>query len=83
LGISRHIIRRARDGSLHDLSRAPKHIPHKTSSDLEHFIVQEAKRTGFRYVRLSKYLFRQYGIEISQNTVRAILKRNKVKHQKR
>ena len=56
LGISRHTVRRARDGSLHDLPRAPKHIPHKTSSDLENLIVQEAKRTGFRYVRLSKYL---------------------------
>ena len=82
LGISRHTVRRARDGSLHDLPRAPKHIPHKTSSDLENLIVQEAKRTGFRYVRLSKYLFKQYGIEISQNTVRAILKRNKVKPKK-
>lgn len=79
LGISCHTVRRARDGSLSDLSRAPKHIQHKTSSDLEALIVKEAKRTGFRYVRLSKYLFKQYGIEISQNTIRAILKRNEVK----
>ena len=82
LGISRNTVRRARDGNLNDLSRAPKHIPHKTPPYLENLIVEEAKRTGFRYVRLTKYLFRQYGIDISKSTVRAILKRNGVKRKK-
>ena len=82
LGISRNTVRRARDGNLNDLSRAPKHIPHKTPAHLETLIVEEAKRTGFRYVRLTKYLFRQYGIDISKSTVRAILRRNGVKRKK-
>ena len=43
-GISRRTVRRARDGSLDDLSRAPKHIPHKTESNLENLILHEAKK---------------------------------------
>ncbi len=42
----------------------------------------EAKRTGFRYVRLARYIFNRYGIEISKNTVRAILNRNGVKRKR-
>jgi len=78
LGISRNTVRRARDGELKDMSRAPKNIPHKTPNHLENLIVHEAKRTGFRYTRLSRFLYDRYGIAISKNTVRAILKRNKV-----
>ena len=57
LGISRNTVRRARDGKLKDLSRAPKHIPHKTPYHLENLIVAEAKRTGFRYTRLARYIY--------------------------
>ena len=41
-------------------------------------IVSEAKEPSFGYKRLTKYLVAEHGIEFSQNTVRAILKRNKV-----
>jgi len=41
---------------------------------LENLIVAEAKRTGFRYTCLERYIYDWYGIAISRNTVRAILK---------
>ena len=78
LGIDRKTVRRARDGTLEDLSRRPKNINNKTEKELENLIVSEAKETGFGYKRLTKYLLAKYGIEFSQNTVRAILKRNEV-----
>ena len=49
LHISRHTVRRARDGSLKDYSKKPKHSPNKTSCDLEKLILKEAKRTNYRY----------------------------------
>lgn len=76
LAISRNTVRRARDGPLEDLSRRPHSSPRKTSSYLEELIVEEAKRTGFRYRRLSSYLLKKYGLSISENTVKAILRKN-------
>ena len=83
LGISRNTVRRARDGPLKDLSRRPKNSPNKTNSILEELITKEAKKTGFRYRRLTKYLERKYGLSISENTIKAILKRNRVEKKKR
>lgn len=78
LGISRHTVRRARDGGLDDRSRRPHHSPRKTPDSFESLIVAEGKRTGFRYRRLSSYLQRKYGLVFSEDTVRAILRRNQV-----
>lgn len=83
LGISRNTVRRARDGPLKDLSRRPKNCPNKTDSKLENLILEEARKTGFRYRRLANYLERKYGLSISENTIKAILKRNKVKRKRR
>lgn len=83
LTTSRHTIRRARDGSLEDLSRKPHHFPRKTPSDFERLITSEAKRTGFRYRRLTAYLRRKFGLVFSENTVKAILSRNHVKKRTR
>jgi len=83
LGISRNTVRRAIYGPLHDKSRKPKNSPRKISSTLENLIISESKRTGFRYRRLSLYLYRKYGLKISENTIKAILKRNKVEKNKR
>lgn len=41
-------------------------------------MVAEAKRTGFRYRRLSSYLHRKYALVFSEDTVKAILRRKKV-----
>ena len=79
LSISRQTVRRARDGTLADLSRRPKLSPNKTPEKLENLILEEAKRTHYGYRLLSKYIYKKYGIEISENTVKAILKRNQVK----
>ncbi|GAB4440380.1 MAG: hypothetical protein OHK0040_11880 [bacterium] len=83
LGISRHTVRRARDGELEDQSRRPKKIPRKTDTFLEKLIVKEGERTGYRYRRLTKYMSRKYGLKISENTVKAILKRNGIKKKRR
>jgi transposase len=83
LKTTRNTVRRARDGDLEDKSRRPKTSPKKTITSLENFIVQESKNTGFRYRRLAKHLFNQYGISISENTVKAILRRNNVKVKKK
>ena len=45
--------------------------------------MKESKRTGFRYRRLTGYFERKYGIKISENTIKAILKRNNVKRKTR
>lgn len=78
LGISRNSVRRARDGILDDVSRRPHSCPSKTPDNYEQLIMAESKRTGFRYRRLSLYLNRKYSLAISENTIKAILKRNNV-----
>jgi transposase len=78
LGISRATVRRARDGDLEDGSRRPHHSPGKTPDHFEALIVTEARRTHFRYRRLRWYLLRKYGLVFSEDTIRAILKRNQV-----
>src|ERR1700756_111638 len=78
LGISRNSVRRARDGNLEDLSRRPNSSPSRTPDKFEKLILMEAKRTGFRYRRLSLYLQRKYSLPFSENTIKAILKRNNI-----
>jgi len=83
LGISRHTVRRAREGPLEDRSRRPKHSPRKLSTELTGLILRCARRTGFRYRRLSRYLERTYSIFISENTIKAILRGEGLKPRKR
>lgn len=83
LNISRPTVRRARDGVLEDQSRRPHHSPSKTASHFENLIVQEAKRTGFRYRRLTGYLQRKLSLRFSEDTIKAILRRNNVKKKTR
>ena len=83
LNISRPTVRRARDGDLEDRSRRPLHSPAKTASHFEELIVQEGKRTGFRYRRLAGYLQKKFSIRFSEETVKAVLRRNGVKQKTR
>jgi len=76
LGISRKTVRRAINGPLSDISRKPKSFPNKTPPNFEDLIVKEAKRTGFRYRRLKSFFERKYSLSFSENTIKAILKRN-------
>ena len=82
-GISRHTVRRARDGALDDGSRRPGGSPRRTPKAYERLVVTEAKRTRFRYRRLAAYLTRKYSVTLSEHTVRAILRRNRVERPKR
>ena len=66
LSISRNTVYRALKGPLHDLPRTPKYSPSKTPRDLESLILSEAKRTGYRYRRLSAHLWNKYGLKISE-----------------
>ena len=83
LGISRNSVRRARDGSLDDVSRKPHNCPSKTPDKFEKLILLESQRTGFRYRRLSLYMQRKYSLSISENTIKAILKRNNLPRRSR
>ena len=83
LSISRPTVRRARDGELEDRSKRPHHSPTKTASHVEKLIVQEAKRTGFRYRRLAGYLQRKLSLGFPEDTVKAVLKRNGAKKKTR
>ena len=80
LGISRITVRRARDGSLKDESRRPKRIPSRTP--FEDLIVEQSETTGYRYRLLSKFIELKHGFKISENTIKAVLKRRKVQKKK-
>jgi hypothetical protein len=83
LKTTRNTVKRARDGKLEDESRRPKNSPKKTKPFLEDLIREEGKNSGFRYRRLKFLFLRKYSIMISENTIKAILKRNNVKGIKR
>jgi len=55
----------------------------KIDCKLEKLIVEEAKNTGYRYRLLSFYLKNKYSIEISENTIKKVLKKNRVRKKKR
>ena len=82
LGASRLTVRRARDGNLEDESKTPKNIKNKTPFNLESVVIEEGKNTGYRYRRLTNYIYRKYGLTLNENTVKAILKRNQVKRKR-
>jgi len=78
-GVNRRTVRRVRDGPLEDVSTRPHNSPNQTNTALENLIMIEGKKTGYRYRRLSCYLKNQYGISMSEDTVKAILKRKNIK----
>jgi len=65
------------------ISRKPKSFPNKTPPNFEDLIVNEAKRTGFRYRRLKSFFERKYSLSFSENTIKAILRRNGISKEKR
>jgi len=64
-------------------SRKPNSSPNKTPPNFEDLIVNEAKRTGFRYRRLKSFFERKYSLSFSENTIKAILRRNGISKEKR
>lgn len=82
LNIQPKTVRRARDGTLKDESRRPHHSPRRIETYLEDLIIKEGKETGYRYRRLSGFVYDKYGLNISEETVKAVLRRNKVPRKK-
>ena len=83
LWCARKTIRRARDWTLKDYSRAPLSLcKYKTKEDLENLILNERKITRYWRIRLSKHLKLKYWIVFPSSTIWNILKRNNVKKYK-
>ncbi len=72
------ILKKQQDGSLKDRSKAPKHMPSKTSDRIEALVVEAKNKTGFGTKWLLVYLMRYHQIDLSYGTVRNILRRNRV-----
>lgn len=66
-------------GDLQDASKAPKTIHNKTSSDIEVKVMKLKKITHYGPLRLKDELFEVHGIEMSEHTIRNIVRRNKKK----
>lgn len=79
LGIDRKTVRRSRDGQLPDNSKKPLRSQNKTPVFLENTILTAAKDTGYRYRRLHNYLWNLLKVDIPEDTIKGILKRNDVK----
>lgn len=79
LHIQRRTVRRARDGTLKDGCCRPHKSPNKIETFLEDLIVKEGTVTGYRYRRLSGLLYDKYGLDMSEETVKAVLRRFGVK----
>jgi putative transposase len=69
--------------NLHDASRAPHSIPHKTPEEMEQLVIQERKRTNYGKKRLRKEILRIHKKSIPEGTIRHIFERNGLKKQKR
>ena len=80
-GCSRNTVRRwlrryQAEGHVQERSRRPKCSPNRLSPEQEEHIVVARKRTGYGPHRLSDYLRRTEGIDISPWTIRNVLQRH-------
>lgn len=66
-------------GDLDDTSRSPKLVHNKTSDEIEQKVVALKKKTNFGPLRLKEELFEVHGIDLSEHTIRNIVRRNKEK----
>lgn len=79
LACSRVCVRRARDGPLQDARRTPLSQPRKIETALEKLCLKERKATGYGRRRLSMHVALKYGIAVSENTLKRVLRRNGVR----
>lgn len=75
MGCSRLTVRRARDGTLEDGDRTPHEQPRTTASKIVSAILKEQTLTGYGRRRLARQLLERFGIEVSEHTIRNVLKR--------
>jgi recombinational DNA repair protein RecR len=76
LGISRNTVRRVRDDSLSDISRRSYNSLNKVNPVLNRLVIEEVKRTNYRYRLLKNYIQKKHSIVISEYTIKTILKRD-------
>lgn len=67
---------------LQDRSRRPRSSPKKTESHIEYMVIIERKRTGYGPQRLERVM-RSRGIEIKSETIKKIIRRNKLTKKRR
>lgn len=72
-------LRKQKEGSLKDSSRAPLHQPGKTSGDIENKVVEVKNKTHFGPKRLSRHLKKHEEMMVPYGTIRHILRRNRNK----
>jgi transposase len=66
-------------GDLDDASRSPGLVHNKTPDEIEQKIVALKKKTNYGPLRLKDELWEVYQIELSEHTIRNIVRRNKKK----
>lgn len=66
-------------GDLDDCSRSPHLVHNKTPEQVETKVVKLKKKTNYGPLRLKEELFEVYGIDLSEHTIRNIVRRNKKK----
>jgi len=71
------ILRKEREGSLRDRSRAPIHQPNKTPTVIEDKVIDLKNRTHLGPERLALYLDKYESIPVPAGTIRHILARNR------
>jgi transposase len=66
-----------------DRPRRPLNSPRRTPLEIEEKVLELRRKTNYGRKRLAFYLRKEYGLEISPNTIRHILRRNGVKGKRR
>jgi transposase len=66
-------------GNLSDESRAPKNVHNKTPAVIEDKIIELKGKSRFGPKRIKKLLLEEYGIKMSKDTIRNVIRRNRHK----
>jgi len=71
------ILAKARSGDLRDRPRTPRRQPRKTAADIEERVIAAKNLTRLGPKRLSLYLAKYEGLQLSWATIRNVLRRNR------
>jgi len=81
LGITRRTVYKAMSkreaGNLDDTTRAPKVVHNKTAQEIEEKVIQLKRKTNYGPIRLKEELEAVYKINLSEHTIRNIVRRNR------
>ena len=70
-------LKKDKNGSLDDLSTAPKVVPNRTAKDIEDKVIEIKKKTRYGPIRIADELKDVHGVTLSTHTIRNILRRYK------